>query len=205
MCCSCAAPGPIRLGPPGCADAPPGIWEPSGSVGAGMGIWWVGSCMWACVCSHDGCTRVCPLWAGCVCVELCVRGTVCCWQCRCVSAQLCVHTWGCAGRACVCHTCVCLCQCPLCLCVHSWGCVERTHVCHVCVCQCLLCLCVDGTRRAALPVSLCRVGARVLVRVAVLGCACALIPIPGGSVAPGCPWRSPPLAQCWPVVCLRSP
>lgn len=95
MCCSCTAPGPIWLGPAAGADAPPRIqdWtgQPSGSVGARMGIWWVGSCMWARVCSHGGCTRVCPLWAGCVCRELRVHGTVCCWQC--------VHTWGCSGCA----------------------------------------------------------------------------------------------------------
>lgn len=178
--------------------SPAGPWVPGGGSG-GLGA--------ACghVCAHMMDVHACAL---------CGLGA-CAWSCVSVapraaggagvSVHICVCTPGAAQGLHACVTRKCVCISARCACGCTAGAVWSVHMCVTCVCQYLLCLCVDGTRRAGLPVSLCRVCACVLVRVAVLGCACALIPIPGGSVAPGCPWRSPPLVQCWPMVCLRGP
>lgn len=134
-----------------------------------------------------------PLWAGCVSMAPCAAGSagVCVPNCVCTpGAVQGVHT--CVTRVWVSVPSVPVCA-QLGLCA-ACTCVSR-------VCQCPLCLCVGDTCRAGLPVSLCQLCTRVLVRVAVLSCACALISILGGSVVPGYSCKSPPLAQCWPVAC----
>lgn len=157
----------------------------------------MGICMWTRVCSHDGYTHMCPCGLG-ACpwhrVLLAVSVHVC--------PTVCAHLGLC--RVCtrvshMCHTCVCMSVPAVPACAQLGLCGACTRV---SVCKCPLCLYVGDTCRAGLPVSLCQVCTRMLLRVTVLRCACALIPILGGSVAPGCPCKSPPLAQRWPVACL---
>lgn len=81
MCCSCLVPGPIRLGPPGGADAPPprgSAGRPAGAVGVGTGICW----RW-------GCRRAAGAGSGPVgCCVLCLR----CGEMG--SAVICAWCWG---------------------------------------------------------------------------------------------------------------
>lgn len=81
MCCSCLVPGPIRLGPPGGADAPPprgSAGRPAGAVGVGTGICW----RW-------GCRRAAGSGSGPVgCCVLCLR----CGEMG--SAVICAWCWG---------------------------------------------------------------------------------------------------------------
>lgn len=149
-----------------------GLGSPAGPWVPGWGSAVLGA---ARVCYHGGCTRVCPLWAGCVCMELRVHGTVCCWQ----YVHSCVCTPGAVQgvHVCVTRVCVCVCESPLCLCVHTCACVEHAHVCHVCVCVSALC-------------------ARVLVTHAQQGCPC---PCARCVHTCWCMW------QCWVVPVPSSP
>lgn len=153
----------------------------------------MGICMWARVCSHDGYTHMCPCGLG-----------ACPWHrvLLAVPVRVCpavVCTPGAVQGVHTCITHVCVRVSARCACVCTAGAVWSMHTCvtYVCVyvCQCPLCLYVGDTCRAGLLVSLCRVCTYMLLHVTVLRCACALIPILGGSVAPGCPCKSPPLAR----------